>query len=127
MNYLIAFSITLLGLTSCQTNPNQTQVQTLKQTDLSQKLAEENVVLMDVRTPEEVAQGSIEGASLFINIYDTDFETQINKLDSTKTYVVYCRSGGRSSKAANLMVKNGFKSVYNLEGGITAYTGTIKK
>lgn len=127
MNYLIAFSIALLGLTSCQTNPNQTQVQTLKQTDLSQKLAEENVVLMDVRTPEEVAQGSIEGASLFINIYDTDFETQINKLDSTKTYVVYCRSGGRSSKAANLMVKNGFKSVYNLEGGITAYTGTIKK
>ena len=46
------------------------------------------------------------------------FESDINKLDKTKVYAVYCRSGNRSGQATALMVKNGFKTVFNLDGGI---------
>lgn len=102
-------------------------VQTLEQANLSDKLKEKDVVLVDVRTPEEVAEGYISGASHFINFYDDDFQTKIKSLDSTKTYVIYCRSGGRSGKAAQFMIDNGFTKVFNLSGGISSYSGEVAK
>jgi thioredoxin 1 len=79
-------------------------------------------ILLDVRTPEEVNQGYINGAST-INFYDEDFESKVNMIQKDKPVYVYCKAGGRSSQAAELMKKNGFKKVYNLEGGITAWNG----
>ncbi len=77
-------------------------------------------IILDVRTPEEVAQGHISGASV-LNIYDKDFERKLNLMQKDKPIYVYCRSGGRSSKAAQTMNANGFKSIYNLTGGIGAW------
>jgi rhodanese-related sulfurtransferase len=102
-------------------------VKNLTQTDLSAKLQEENTVLIDVRTPGEVANGYIPSTALFADISGDNFNKKINELDSTKTYVVYCKSGGRSTKAANYMVQKGFINVYNLEGGISNYTGELAK
>lgn len=102
-------------------------VQDLSQNDLAAKVAEENVVLVDVRTPEEVAEGYITGATTFIDFYSDGFQEEIKKLDKSNTYVMYCRSGGRSGKAAQFMVDNGFKTVYNLNGGISSYTGEVVK
>ena len=79
-------------------------------------------VLLDVRTPEEVNQGIIKGAST-INFYDDDFETKLNLVQKDKPVYVYCKSGGRSGEAAAMMKKNGFKKVYNLEGGLNAWAG----
>ena len=79
-----------------------------------------NAILLDVRTPEEIAAGSIPGAST-IDFYDTEFAQRINLMDKSKAIYVYCRSGGRSSKAAQLLIENGFTQVYNLQGGITAW------
>ncbi|MCC7231634.1 MAG: rhodanese-like domain-containing protein, partial [Bacteroidia bacterium] len=60
-----------------------------------------------------------------INFMGNSFREQINKMDKTKNYYVYCRSGMRSSSACRMMSKLGFKNLVNLSGGILAYKGKI--
>lgn len=79
-----------------------------------------NTVVLDVRTPEETAQEKIPGA-IEINYYDPGFAQKIGKLDKTKTYLVYCRSGNRSSRACEAMQQMGFFNLYNLQGGMLAW------
>ena len=74
-------------------------------------------IILDVRTPGETAQGSIEGAS-FININDRSFTRKISLMQKEQPIYVYCASGSRSRKAADILIKNGFNEVYNLSGGI---------
>jgi rhodanese-related sulfurtransferase len=88
---------------------------------------DENTVIIDVRTPAEWQNGYIPGTDMFIDFQASDFADQISKLDTSKTYVIYCRSGNRSSKACQVMSKNGFTKLYNLSGGINKWTGEIKK
>ena len=104
--FLILFS-TIIAMAAC--NAQTAGVQNLEQNKLEEKLKEDNVVLIDVRTPGEVASGYIPEADYFININASDFEQKIAELDTTKTYVMYCRSGARSGRAANFMVQKGFK------------------
>jgi rhodanese-related sulfurtransferase len=62
-------------------------------------------VPLDVRTPKEYGEGHIENAT-FLNIKSKDFEEELDKLDKNKKYFIYCRSGIRSNKGANLMKKH---------------------
>ena len=71
-------------------------------------------------TPEEVAEGKIENA-LEIDYYADDFEKEMNALDKSKSLFLYCRSGGRSGNAAELLKNAGFVKVYNMEGGYNAF------
>jgi len=75
-----------------------------------------DVVLLDVRTPAETAQGKIDGA-MEINISSPDFASKIAELDKDKTYLVYCRSGARSARACSMMADAGFGKLYNLSTG----------
>ena len=85
------------------------------------KLSKEaNTEIIDVRSPEEKVEGFIEGAKV-INIMGPTFEEDIKSLDKDKTYLVYCRSGNRSSTACGFMASNGFEKLYNLDGGIQAW------
>ena len=86
------------------------------------KLRQENpdAVVLDVRTPAEFAQGNIEGA-VNIDVKNPNFSGQIKGLDKDKTYLVYCRSGRRSVTACNVMQNEGFKNLYNLQGGFVAW------
>lgn len=79
-----------------------------------------NYQLIDVRTPEEIAEGKIDGA-LEMNFYDSNFKEQLAQLDKEKPVLVYCRSGNRSGKAAKLMNEMGFKQVYDLIGGYSEW------
>jgi len=74
-------------------------------------------VILDVRTPEEFATGFIAGA-INLDFKSAEFSGKADELDKTKSYLVYCRSGGRSAKAMTMMKEKGFKRVYNLRGGI---------
>jgi rhodanese-related sulfurtransferase len=74
-------------------------------------------IILDVRTAEEFAVNRIEKAQN-IDVKALDFNEKIAKLDTNGTYLVYCRSGVRSVRAMNLMKEAGFKTVYNLAGGI---------
>ncbi|OOG77470.1 rhodanese-like domain-containing protein [Algoriphagus sp. A40] len=86
-----------------------------------EKMADKKTnMVVDVRTPEEVAEGHLAG-SLNINFLGENFAQEIETLDKKKTYLLYCRTGNKSRKAADLMEKAGFKHVYMLEGGITAW------
>lgn len=81
-----------------------------------------NVVILDVRTDSEVARGAVEN-SIQIDFFSPDFKEQVSKLDPNKKYVVYCKSGGRSTQASRIMSEElGFKEVKNLEGGYDAYS-----
>lgn len=82
--------------------------------------------LLDVRTPQEWESGIIEGATK-INYFDKEFQAQLKKLDKNKPVYVYCATGGRSGKTAKQMEKMGFKKVYNLNGGITAWKAAGEK
>ncbi len=80
----------------------------------------ENAILLDVRTPQEINGGMIENAST-IDFYDADFSKKIAKIQKDKTVYVYCKSGGRSSKAAKMLLESEQAKVVNLKGGIMAW------
>lgn len=76
--------------------------------------------ILDVRTPEEWAEGALKGATK-INYKGDTFEQDIETLDKNIPVYVYCRSGGRSASAADVLKEKGFTKVYNLDGGITSW------
>lgn len=78
------------------------------------------VTVVDVRTPEEFADGHLEGAEL-IDFYDATFAAQLAELDPDGTYLLYCRSGNRSGQATAMMAELGFDRAYDLEGGVIAW------
>ena len=79
-----------------------------------------NLVILDVRTPEEFSEGHIENA-VNLDFYSDNFKEDLGKLDKNKTYVTHCRSGSRSAKTLNLMKELGFKEAYNITGGIVQW------
>lgn len=87
----------------------------------SEIIAGPGVVLIDVRTPEEFAAGHIDGAVNY-NVEGPDFAAQIAALDPSGTYAVYCHSGNRSRTAVAAMSQAGIPGVYELDGGITAWS-----
>ncbi len=77
------------------------------------------VVVIDVRTAEEYAQGHIDNA-LNIDVQSPTFADEIGALASDGRYVVYCRSGNRSAEAVRQMEELGFTEVYDM-GGLQAW------
>ncbi len=77
-------------------------------------------VLLDIRTPEEFAAERI-AESVLLDFYADDFEDELDKLDKSKTYLVYCRSGNRSSKSMPIMEDLGFIKIYDMGGGINQW------
>ena len=91
------------------------KVEVLEKTQY-QALVEKGYTIIDVRTPEEYAEGHIQGA-LNINVKSVTFVPEIENLSKSDTLLVYCRSGRRSLYAAQVMVSFGFQKIYDLEGG----------
>lgn len=77
-------------------------------------------VILDTRSSTEYATGHLI-QSEFYNYSAADYWEQIKKLDKTKTYLLYCHSGGRSGKTLKFMKENGFKEAHNLKGGIVSW------
>jgi len=89
--------------------------------DLNKKL-----VLIDVRTPEEIAQGKI-GNALEMDIKAPDFLDRLRALDKATPYMVYCHAGGRSAQAMKVMQEMGFVQVYNFDPGYRVWKQQEKK
>ncbi len=79
-----------------------------------------NVVIVDVRTPEEFDDGRIDNA-INIDVKSDDFTDSISSLDKSKVYFLYCKAGARSSRARDAMKKAGFPYIFELEGGMDAW------
>jgi phage shock protein E len=78
------------------------------------------LTILDIRTPEEFAEGHLAGA-VNIDFNAPDFESRLAAIDKSKTYLVHCRSGGRSTKSLDIFKKLEFKSITHLDGGIQAW------
>ncbi len=100
----------------------------LSQQDWEEQLEkDDNAFILDVRTPEEVEEGYIPNATN-IDIYlGQEFLTEIEKLDKTKNFYVYCRSGKRSGQACAIMNSIGIENAYNLEGGFMNWEGEVEQ
>jgi len=136
-NYIMKVSILLIVsiltfgiLNSCSSNLNNdsesNEPKIINKEKFDQLVKDSNTRIMDVRTPGEVSEGYIAGAVIFNDINDSNFDANLDKLDKSKNYIVYCKSGGRSSRAVEIMREKGFKKVYDLEGGISNWTGGLK-
>jgi rhodanese-related sulfurtransferase len=111
---IIIFLILILTI-SCSTN-NVDYYSSISIDKAAELLESEDAIILDVRTKEEVSKGYIKDAT-FIDYYANDFKNKLNLIDKKKTIYVYCKSGGRSSKASEIISQMGFANVYNLEGG----------
>ena len=87
--------------------------------------SDENAFLLDVRTSDEVEEGYIPNATNIDIHLGQEFVAELEKLDKTKNYYVYCRSGQRSGQACAIMNKLGFENAFNLEGGFMNWDGEI--
>jgi rhodanese-related sulfurtransferase len=79
------------------------------------------LIVLDVRTPQEFAEGHLENATM-IDFYEPDFASQLADLDPTQPYLLYCRSGNRSGQTLTLMKDLGFTNVAEIDGGTNAWT-----
>jgi len=84
---------------------------------------DDNAVILDVRTPEEVDDGYIPNMKNIDIRMGQGFLDEVEKLDKSKSYYVYCRSGARSAQACQLMEQMGFSTTYNLIGGFMDWEG----
>ncbi len=98
----------------------------LTQEDWFEKLqADDNAVILDVRTEDEWNDGIIPNA-INIDIYKGQgFIYQVEELDKSKNYYVYCKAGGRSAQACSIMNQMGFETTYNLMGGFSQWNGPV--
>lgn len=114
----------LFSLTSCNSQEKKSNNYiNVSVEEFQQLITKKNSQLLDVRTPSEYKEGHIKKAKL-INFFDKDFFEQVTKeFDKNQPIYLYCRSGGRSAKAARIFKSEGFKKVYNLLGGLNAWKG----
>ena len=98
----------------------------LNKEEWTQRTAEDDkAVLLDVRTLEEVEDGIIPNAKHIDSYMGQGFIDELEKLDKSKNYYVYCRSGVRSVQACTLMKQLGFETTYNLLGGFSNWDGEV--
>lgn len=119
MSKTIILAVVLsLGFQACNSSPkgNELNPHAFK-AEMNEKKGE---ILLDVRTPGEYNDGHIKGA-LNIDWYSPDFQNEVAKLDKNKPLFIYCKSGGRSRQAAQVLSSMGFKEIYDLQGGITSW------
>ena len=113
MKNLVCLFIMIFFCVNCN---SQVALNSITTKELKVLLSKENIQLMDVRTPEEIKEGTIQTA-FFANYFDVDFEKVATaQLNKSKPVYLYCRSGNRSGKACKILKEKGFK-VINVLGG----------
>jgi len=120
--FIMALVPALMLMTSCNAQTKDGDVTVAEAKEMMQ---DDDVIVLDVRTPEEYEKGHIEGATL-INFYSDDFEQKINELPKDKEYVVYCHSGNRSGQAVQKMEAAGFTKAHNMTGGWSSWSSNKK-
>lgn len=125
----ILFSIALLSIPggSCENcDMEEKNLEVIKVKDWIDMSKQEDVVILDIRTPEEFNEFHLDKAINF-DFYRDNHREELEKLDKNKIYLTHCRSGRRSASNLELMKELGFISVYDMNGGISAYHEFIEK
>ena len=117
-NILLAMVVILATTICC--DQGVSQVKNVTNQELVQLMEKGELQLVDVRTPEETADGMIGGARN-IDFRSPGFKADIDKLDKNKPIAVYCGAGGRSGKTSVMLQELGFKEIYDLGGGFSQW------
>ncbi|HZW38278.1 MAG TPA: rhodanese-like domain-containing protein [Ignavibacteriaceae bacterium] len=120
------FILVILLITGCT---KQGDYKNMSVEELNQKMkSDKDLIVLDVRTEEEL-RGELGKINGVINIPVQELSTRLNELSNykDKEVAVICRSGNRSRTASNILSQNGFKKVYNVEGGMIDYRRKISK
>jgi rhodanese-related sulfurtransferase len=112
----LLFLPAMIGASEAGSEPGRNVEPGEAQALIRENSGDREFVVLDVRTPDEFAQGHIEGAVL-VDYRSPGFRDKMAGLDRSKTYLVYCRTGNRSVGAMKIMSDLGFRSYYHLEGG----------
>jgi rhodanese-related sulfurtransferase len=105
------------SLSACASNPSYQNVSVQALHDAT----EHNRIVLDVRTPQEFAEGHVLGAKL---IPVQELEARLDEVPDNAPVYVICRSGNRSRTASEILIKNGKRDVRNVEGGVIAWAQT---
>ena len=124
MKQLFSIALVAFLFSSCTNGQSNSNASTnLSATEFAKKISEQpTATILDVRTPGEFSKGHLVNAKNY-DWNGEEFETQIKSLDKSKPIFVYCLSGSRSAAAAKQMRSEGFKTVYELKGGILKWRG----
>ncbi|WP_350289223.1 rhodanese-like domain-containing protein [uncultured Croceitalea sp.] len=112
----LTFFILSMFLFACQTNKGQT-IKIVNKEAIKADVIGKQTQLIDVRTAEEYESGHIDNAVNYNIINRDTFLIQVQKLDKNQPVYLYCKMGGRSNRAANLLKEQGFKKIYDYSGG----------
>ncbi|MCC9044063.1 rhodanese-like domain-containing protein [Myroides sp. M-43] len=112
--FIVMLSVSFTGYSQDKSN------HLLNNSSFQQVIEKTEVQLIDVRTPKEFSEGTIEYAKN-MDFLGENFLEQTKDLSKDKPLYIFCKSGKRSEKARNLLLQNGFKEVYELEGGYTKW------
>ncbi|WP_456411254.1 rhodanese-like domain-containing protein [Oceanithermus sp.] len=114
--WTVLLAVLVVAMVACSPKGSYTNVTA---DDLYAQLGKPDVMIVDVRTPAEYAEGHIAGA---VNLPLQTIESWYKDLPKDKPVYLYCRSGNRSQQAAEFLKKKGFSNIYNEQGGIIAWT-----
>ncbi len=119
---IVVFMILTLvsALSGCVTkSPEKAQYTDISVQQAKEMIDKGEVFILDVRTQEEYNAGHIRNSTL---IPVQDLSKRLNEVPRNREILVYCRTGGRSTAASEILVNNGFTQIYNMKGGITEWT-----
>jgi thioredoxin len=128
MKHIFVLGISsMLVLASCGSNTNTGAGMVSGDAEMFDSLitALNDEQIVDVRTPEEFAEGHLKGAQN-IDWQNGDFAINVGALDKSRPVLVYCHSGNRSKQAADYLFNNGFTTVYELDGGFSSWQSAGK-
>lgn len=133
LTYIVSFLALLIVIMifASRSGDSPAGVQNVTVEEAKKMIGKEDVFILDVRTPSEFNSSHIEGATLIpvANAFgsnlsqDNLLEARVDEVPRNKKILVYCRSGHRSTSASKILVNAGYSQVYNMEGGISAWTG----
>lgn len=122
---IILIVIMSLVLAACGNKDSGTTFQTISMDQAKEMIDQSSsLIVLDVRTPEEYAEGHIPNALLYPV---QELEGRLGELDKNQTYIVVCRSGNRSQTASELLAEHGFKHIYNTSGGMNEWKHPVWK
>jgi rhodanese-related sulfurtransferase len=117
LSYFLALFLVVL-LTACSTGGYKN----VSSEEAKQLIDSNEVVVLDVRTPEEYEEGHIPN-SILVPVQELEF--RLNELGKEENYLVVCRSGNRSTQASEILINNKFTNIYNMTGGMNNWTYEI--